>query len=95
MASIGRVKIFYTDLARILQSSSVPAFACVMNGKPVYQYAQTKEVFIVIGNESNGISAEIQQLCQHQISIPKIGKAESLNAAIACGIVCDVFCAGR
>ena len=43
--------------------------------------------FLVIGNESKGISAGIQTFITHPVSIPKFGEAESLNAAVATGIV--------
>ena len=46
-----------------------------------------KEGVIVIGNESKGISDEIMQLCTEKITIPKTGEAESLNAAVATGII--------
>ena len=42
---------------------------------------------LVIGNEANGISAAVLQHCTKQISIPPKGQAESLNAAMACGIL--------
>jgi TrmH family RNA methyltransferase len=44
---------------------------------------------IVIGNESNGISAEVEKRVSQKITIPKYGEAESLNAAIATGIILD------
>lgn len=42
---------------------------------------------IIIGNESHGVSKDLSMLADAKISIPKFGKAESLNAAMACGIV--------
>ena len=41
----------------------------------------------MIGNESKGISKELQEILTEKITIPKIGKAESLNAAVATGII--------
>ena len=46
-----------------------------------------KEGVIIIGNESKGISDQIMQLCTEKITIPKTGEAESLNAAVATGII--------
>jgi TrmH family RNA methyltransferase len=46
-----------------------------------------EEGIIVIGNESKGISPEIMNLVNVKITIPKKGKAESLNAAVATGII--------
>ena len=52
-----------------------------------------KEGFIVIGNESKGISKEVQSTINQAIYIPrnKKSKAESLNAAIACSIILAEF----
>ena len=46
-----------------------------------------KEGFIIIGNESKGISKEIANLPSENITIPRKGGAESLNAAVATGII--------
>ncbi len=46
-----------------------------------------KKSIIVIGSESHGVSEEISRLADRRISIPKFGHAESLNAAMACGII--------
>jgi TrmH family RNA methyltransferase len=45
------------------------------------------EGIIIIGNESKGIGEEILKLANVQITIPGKGKAESLNAAVATGII--------
>ncbi|MDZ7648886.1 MAG: TrmH family RNA methyltransferase [Cytophagales bacterium] len=42
---------------------------------------------IVIGNESNGISKTVEKLVTQKITIPRYGDAESLNAAIATGVM--------
>lgn len=47
----------------------------------------TKPTIIVIGNESNGISDEVLAISDQFIKIPILGGAESLNAAIAAGII--------
>ena len=46
-----------------------------------------KKKIIVIGNESNGVSKEIQDIADEKAKIPMIGKTESLNASVAAGIV--------
>ena len=46
---------------------------------------------LVIGNEAHGISQEVNDLCSHRIRIPRYGNAESLNAAMACGILMYEF----
>lgn len=42
---------------------------------------------IVIGNEANGVSKEIQEMADEKIKIPMLGRTESLNASVATGIV--------
>ncbi len=46
-----------------------------------------QKLVIVIGNESKGVSKEIQDLADIKIKIPMIGKTESLNAAVATSII--------
>lgn len=43
-------------------------------------------VICVIGNEANGVSEKIIRLCDEKITIPMLGKAESLNASVAAAI---------
>ncbi len=47
----------------------------------------SKRSVIIIGSESHGVSPEIAALADKKIFIPQFGKAESLNAAMACGII--------
>ena len=46
-----------------------------------------EKAVVVIGSESHGVSDEVSALADHKILIPQFGKAESLNAAMACGII--------
>lgn len=63
-----------------------------MQGKNVFQLEQEeKKGIIVIGNEGNGISDMMRKRIKHWISIPSQGGAESLNAAVATGIICGVM----
>jgi TrmH family RNA methyltransferase len=45
--------------------------------------------FVVLGNEANGIRAELAPLITQQITIPAFGDAESLNVGIASAIIMD------
>lgn len=88
MGSLGRVHIEYTNLSRWLKrNDTIKMYAAALNGKKVSDLKGLKEGIIVIGNESKGISEEIMQLCTERITIPKTGAAESLNAAVATGII--------
>ena len=52
----------------------------------IYDIKYNKKV-IVIGNESKGVSKEIQELADQKVKIPMLGKTESLNASVATAII--------
>ena len=52
----------------------------------IYNVDYNKKV-IVIGNEANGVSKEIQGMADEKVKIPMLGKTESLNASVASGIM--------
>ncbi|MEP7111249.1 MAG: RNA methyltransferase, partial [Ferruginibacter sp.] len=88
MGSLGRVEMVYTNLALWLKKNScIPIYAAALNGKNIDALKGLKEGIILIGNESRGISGDIMELADEKITIPKIGLAESLNAAVATGII--------
>lgn len=87
MASLGRVNILYTALPAFLQKTTIKKYATTLHGEPLQKTGALREGLIVIGNESQGISNEVVQLCDAQLSIERIGNAESLNAAVATGII--------
>ena len=88
MGSIARVKILYTDLELWLaDQEDVGIYAATLEGKSITVMKKITEGIIVIGNESKGINAAILKLATIKITIPKKGKAESLNAAVAAGII--------
>jgi RNA methyltransferase, TrmH family len=87
MASLGRVEISYTPLEDWLKNISIKKYAAALNGKPLKSFHKIQQAVIIIGNESKGISPEILELCDEKITIQKFGIAESLNAAVATGII--------
>lgn len=46
-----------------------------------------RKTAIIIGNEANGVSKEVQEISDKKVKIPMLGKTESLNASVATGIV--------
>lgn len=58
-----------------------------MEGKDISTVDFAKKTVYIFGSESHGIRAELQSLIQKMYAIPGSGKAESLNVAIACGIL--------
>ncbi|MGN6419874.1 MAG: TrmH family RNA methyltransferase [Pseudobacter sp.] len=88
MAGIARVRVLYEDLASFLQNhADIPVYAATLNGTPLPKLGAVKEGILLIGNESKGISEELLQMATQKVTIPKIGQAESLNAAVATGII--------
>ena len=88
MGSIARVNVFYTDLAVWLKlRSDIRIYAAMLDGKDVTKMSAIREGLIIIGNESVGIDQELLQFANEKISIPRKGSAESLNAAVATGII--------
>ena len=88
MASLGRVNIIYGNLIEeLLKQGNIKKYAAVLAGKNLESFEKIKEGILIIGNESKGISSAVMELVDEKITIPKIGQAESLNAAVATGII--------
>jgi len=88
MGSIARVKVYYTNLEEWLRSQkNIPVYAASLAGQNVMAMKKVNEAIIIIGNESKGISESVAALATAKITIPQKGKAESLNAAVAAGII--------
>jgi TrmH family RNA methyltransferase len=87
MGSIIRVNIWYKDLAAWLSKVDVKVYAALLNGESIYTFKNVHEGVLIIGNESKGIGEELLTFVQHKVTIPKKGKAESLNASVAAGII--------
>ena len=94
MGSISRVNIHYLNLAKILDKISLPIFGGCMDGENVYRELLPSKGVIVMGNEANGISDEIEALLTKKITIPQFGTTkdtESLNVATATAILLSEF----
>jgi TrmH family RNA methyltransferase len=88
MGSIGRVPVVYADPTAVVSGyPGLPVIAAVLGGRDLYAMARVDSGFILIGNESKGIRAGLLQLATDRVTIPGAGRAESLNAAVAGGIV--------
>lgn len=88
MGSLGRVNVFYTDLPAWLNfNKAIKIYSASLDGKDVKKFGTICEGIIVIGNEASGVSNEVLQLVTEKLTIPRVGEAESLNAAVAAGII--------
>ena len=81
-------------LKTFLVETKLPIFGTFMNGENIYKSKLPQKGVIIMGNEANGISSEIEELIQNRLTIPRFGhsqKAESLNVASATAIVLSEF----
>lgn len=86
MGSIFRVHVRYLDLEEELKAQQ-NVYIATMEGENFRQIDFSENSIIVFGNEGNGISDKILNLNFPKMTIPRIGQAESLNVAMATGIV--------
>jgi len=87
--SFTRVNIYYTDLKDFLSKTKLPILGAFLNGRNIHETKFPTSGILLMGNESNGISKEIEKFVTEKITIPAYGKAESLNVAIATAIILD------
>lgn len=98
--SFTRISVYYADLTKYLKEVNTPVLGAFMEGENIHKFSFPKEGILVMGNESNGISTEIEKLVSQTITIPSFGggvypntgtggRAESLNVAIATAVILD------
>lgn len=88
MASIARVSVVYADLVDYIKSlRGLSVVGAVLGGKPLATVHVQLPAALVIGNESKGIRPPVLSLLTDSVTIPRVGEAESLNAAVATGIL--------
>jgi TrmH family RNA methyltransferase len=92
MGSLIRVEVIYTDLAAyIKENREKPLFASSLDGEDLHEKIRVTDALLLMGNESKGISPALQSLASKRIRIPRVGGAESLNVAVATGILLSYF----
>jgi len=93
MGSFFRINILYTNLKQFFsEKNDLTVYGALLEGENVYSSDLSSEGSVLImGNESKGISQELIPYVTKRVSIPKIGKAESLNVATATAILCSEF----
>ena len=82
-----RVNLHTASLPLFLSSCGMPVLAAALEGESVYKEVPPPAAALLIGNESKGISDELLQLATKRVTIPRLGGAESLNAAVSAGIL--------
>lgn len=89
MGSFARVRVHTAPLAEALAGCTAPVLGCDLGGEDVHALPPLRDAVIVIGSEGRGLSPAVAARVTRRVTIPKFGGAESLNAAVAAGIVCD------
>lgn len=90
MGGIFRVNVHYRSLpeyCKELTSNKISVVGASLSGSPLKSQKALENGLLVLGNESRGISSDVLSLCSKEITIERKGKAESLNASVACGIL--------
>ena len=98
MGSIFRVNIHYLNLPLTLDEArheGMSVYGTFIEGQNIYQHPLSKNGILVMGNEGNGISSEIEKKISHKLFIPPFPidqkNTESLNVATATAICCSEF----
>ena len=96
MGALARVKLHYCDLPSFITSlKGIPVYGTFLDGDNMYEKELTPHGLIVMGNEGNGVSAEVANLVNERLYIPNYPPqretSESLNVAMATGIICAEF----
>jgi TrmH family RNA methyltransferase len=88
MGSIIRVEVTYTELADFIkQNPEKPVYASTLDGEDLHERINVNDALLLMGNESKGISPLLELMATRKIRIPRAGGAESLNVAVATGIL--------
>lgn len=98
MGSFCRVEVCYTrfdPIAQLAAKSGIPIFGAFLDGENIYEQKLPQKALLVMGNEGNGISLEIEAKIEQKIKIPEFNQnpksAESLNVSVATAIICSEF----
>ncbi len=97
MGAIFRVGVHYTALPAFLQQAkaTTPVYGTALAGENIYTQPLSKGGIVVMGNEGNGLSAEVDKTITERLFIPPYPAAanssESLNVAVSTAIVCAEF----
>lgn len=91
MGSIFHIPVVKIDNIEDLLSKTEKKYYIVgtssHSGEPFYNFEWRMPIAIIFGSEGRGLSKEIEKLCDATVKIPILGRAESLNVAVACGIL--------
>lgn len=98
MGGLAGVEVRYLDLPKYLgeaAAAGIPVYGTFLDGRDIYRSELTQGGIIVLGNEGNGVSAEVEARCDQRLKIPSFPPdgetVESLNVGTAAAIVAAEF----
>ena len=95
MGALTRVKVHYVDLPLELSKVECPIYVTALDGENINKSSLTRNGVIVMGNEGNGVSAEVMAVANKKLLIPSYPPerptSESLNVSVATAIVVSMF----
>lgn len=91
MGSFTRIRILYSPLEAILKEAAVPIIATTMHGESTHNAKLKQNGFLIMGSESHGLHPTLLIYATQLVTIPRFGKAESLNVSVATGILLDTI----
>lgn len=98
MGSYIRLNIIYSCLDKIFQKTQgkMTIYGAYTKGEALHKIEKKKNSILIIGNESKGISSDLEKYIQFKVAIPSLhiqgtDHAESLNASVAAALMCYEF----
>ena len=94
MGNIFKVNIFQLTTDEFIDNFktwSLPLYSADFGGENIFEFKPEQQYGIVIGNEGNGVSDEISNICTKKVTIPMKNNLESLNAGVSSAIIMYVM----
>lgn len=93
MGSLFKIPVFYVDLYKFISEldKKITVIGADTVGTSLGEFIFPENGLLLMGSESHGIDPKIDSIITHKVTIPKSGNAESLNVAVATGILVNKF----
>lgn len=90
MGSVFRMPVHVIELAQYFEqiADGVDVAAACLHGENLFSLAPREPAVVILGNEGQGIPDSLARYVRRRITIPGVGRAESLNVAAAAAVIC-------
>lgn len=86
--SLFHLPLMKVNLAEFIETLDIPVYGTALEGGVPFEQVEKSESFaLLMGNEGQGVSKDLLEMTTKNLYIPIYGKSESLNVAIAAGIL--------